>query len=61
VATARPNASETRRVAVVPQEGALFPHLTVAGNVSYGLSRAHTALGGLPLANGAATGAAPAW
>jgi iron(III) transport system ATP-binding protein len=28
-----------RRVAVVPQEGALFPHLSVAGNVGYGLSR----------------------
>ena len=30
---------ERRRVAVVPQEGALFPHLSVAGNVGYGLSR----------------------
>jgi iron(III) transport system ATP-binding protein len=29
-----------RRVAVVPQEGALFPHLSVAGNVGYGLTRA---------------------
>jgi iron(III) transport system ATP-binding protein len=29
-----------RRVALVPQEGALFPHLSVAGNVGYGLSRA---------------------
>jgi iron(III) transport system ATP-binding protein len=29
-----------RRVAVVPQEGALFPHLSVAGNVAYGLDRA---------------------
>jgi iron(III) transport system ATP-binding protein len=29
-----------RRIAVVPQEGALFPHLTVADNVAYGLSRA---------------------
>ena len=28
-----------RRVAVVPQEGALFPHLTVAGNVGFGLPR----------------------
>jgi iron(III) transport system ATP-binding protein len=28
-----------RRVAVVPQEGALFPHLSVAGNVAYGLDR----------------------
>ncbi|MFC7547983.1 ABC transporter ATP-binding protein [Plantactinospora sp. GCM10030261] len=29
-----------RRVAVVPQEGALFPHLSVARNVGYGLDRA---------------------
>jgi iron(III) transport system ATP-binding protein len=29
-----------RRIALVPQEGALFPHLTVAGNVAYGLDRA---------------------
>ncbi|GGQ75229.1 ABC transporter ATP-binding protein [Couchioplanes azureus] len=29
-----------RRVALVPQEGALFPHLSVAGNVEYGLDRA---------------------
>jgi iron(III) transport system ATP-binding protein len=28
---------ERRRVGVVPQEGALFPHLTVAGNVGFGL------------------------
>ena len=28
-----------RRVAVVPQEGALFPHLTVAANVGFGLPR----------------------
>ncbi len=32
-------APEKRRIAVVPQEGALFPHLTVAGNVAYGLRR----------------------
>ena len=30
---------ERRGVAVVPQEGALFPHLDVAGNVGYGLPR----------------------
>ncbi|WP_020181403.1 ABC transporter ATP-binding protein [Methylopila sp. M107] len=30
---------EKRRVGYVPQEGALFPHLTVAGNVGYGLAR----------------------
>jgi iron(III) transport system ATP-binding protein len=29
-----------RRFAIVPQEGALFPHLSVAGNVAYGLDRA---------------------
>ena len=28
-----------RRAAIVPQEGALFPHLSVADNVGYGLSR----------------------
>jgi iron(III) transport system ATP-binding protein len=33
-------APERRKVAVVPQEGALFPHLSVAGNVAYGLGRA---------------------
>ena len=31
---------ERRRVAVVPQEGALFPHLSVAANVGFGLPRA---------------------
>lgn len=30
---------ERRHVGYVPQEGALFPHLTVAGNVGYGLPR----------------------
>ncbi|MBC2906184.1 ABC transporter ATP-binding protein [Streptomyces cupreus] len=30
---------ERRRIAVVPQEGALFPHLSVLGNVTYGLGR----------------------
>lgn len=28
---------ERRRVSIVPQEGALFPHLTVAQNVAFGL------------------------
>ena len=32
-------APERRRVGVGPQEGALFPHLTVAGNVGFGLGR----------------------
>ena len=31
--------SEQRRVSVVPQEGALFTHLDVAGNVGFGLPR----------------------
>ena len=30
---------EHRRVGIVPQEGALFPHLDVAGNVAFGLPR----------------------
>ena len=32
--------AEQRRIGYVPQEGTLFPHLTVAGNVGFGLSRA---------------------
>ncbi|SDH82039.1 iron(III) transport system ATP-binding protein [Actinokineospora alba] len=32
-------APERRRATVVPQEGALFPHLTVGANVGYGLPR----------------------
>ncbi|MGH3909550.1 MAG: ABC transporter ATP-binding protein [Pseudonocardiaceae bacterium] len=34
---------ERRRVGMVPQEGALFPHLSVAGNVAFGLPRAQRA------------------
>jgi len=33
-------APQRRRIAVVPQEGALFPHLSVWHNVAYGLDRA---------------------
>ncbi|KOO46486.1 ABC transporter ATP-binding protein [Priestia koreensis] len=32
-------AAEKRRIGYVPQEGALFPHLTVAQNVAFGLPR----------------------
>jgi iron(III) transport system ATP-binding protein len=31
---------QTRRVGYVPQEGALFPHLDVAANIGFGLTRA---------------------
>ena len=31
-------APERRRIGYVPQEGTLFPHLTVAGNVGFGLT-----------------------
>ena len=32
-------APERRRIGYVPQEGNLFPHLTVAGNIRFGLHR----------------------
>jgi iron(III) transport system ATP-binding protein len=32
-------APERRRIGYVPQEGSLFPHLTVAGNIGFGLPR----------------------
>src|SRR5829696_35476 len=35
----RPVPPERRRIGIVPQEGALFPHLSVAGNVGFGLPR----------------------
>ncbi len=36
---------QTRRVGYVPQEGALFPHLDVAANISFGLPREARASG----------------
>lgn len=36
----RPVPPQHRRVGYVPQEGALFPHLDVAANISFGLPRA---------------------
>ena len=33
----KPIPPEKRGVAIVPQEGALFPHLTVEGNIAFGL------------------------
>ncbi len=35
--------AERRRVGIVPQEGALFPHLDVLGNVMFGLPRGERA------------------
>ena len=32
---------EARRIGYVPQEGALFPHLTVTANIGFGVPRAH--------------------
>lgn len=34
---------ERRHIGVVPQEGAVFPHLSVAGNVGFGLARGRRA------------------
>ena len=36
-ANTKPVPPEKRGVAIVPQEGALFPHLTVEGNIAFGL------------------------
>jgi iron(III) transport system ATP-binding protein len=37
--------AERRRIGYVPQDGTLFPHLTVGGNVAFGLSRAERRAG----------------
>lgn len=36
---------ERRRVGIVPQEGAVFPHLSVRGNVGFGLTQAQRRAG----------------
>ncbi|MEX1217276.1 MAG: ABC transporter ATP-binding protein [Acidimicrobiales bacterium] len=41
-------APEYRHVGYVPQEGALFPHLSVAGNVGFGLPRSANRLDRVP-------------
>jgi iron(III) transport system ATP-binding protein len=38
--------AQHRRVGYVPQEGALFPHLTVSANITFGLARADRRSGG---------------
>lgn len=40
VGNGRPVAPQRRRIGYVPQEGALFPHLDVAANITFGLPRA---------------------
>src|SRR4051812_50098446 len=39
-------AAQRRGIGFVPQEGGLFPHLTVAGNVAFGLPRRQRRDGG---------------
>jgi len=41
----RPRPPQHRRVGYVPQEGALFPHLSVAANVGFGLARKQRSAG----------------
>ena len=41
-----------RNIGYVPQEGALFPHLDVAGNIGFGLTRAGRRTGGSARATG---------
>ncbi|MCW2704411.1 MAG: fbpC [Blastococcus sp.] len=44
--TGRGVAARRRGIGFVPQEGGLFPHLTVAGNISFGLPRRQRRDGG---------------
>jgi iron(III) transport system ATP-binding protein len=50
--------TQHRGVGYVPQDGALFPHLTVIGNIGFGLARAQGTPAQTPLARGSLSGLA---